>query len=619
MKRLLPALALAAILPLSNAQVQTQPGDGEQGGATPRRAVQRPAAQQQEPEAAKLLAALNADPILRAALEELGRTRELRLMSDPPYFVEVSVEDARTLSISGSFGAVFDVRENRFRPVRVGVRVGRPEFDNTGSIYSDYFSGTRYDSDYLPLDDNLLSLRGALWLSLDRAYKTAVEAIGRKTASLRGVTVQDRLPDFGPARSTVLLETVKPAGVDKVLWTRRVRELSALFTPSREITGSLVEFQSAQATAYYVNSDRSYVRVGDNIAYLQARGSRQARDGQVVYDGATIVGLTPSALPSEPVLNEQVRAIVSNLDRLAEAPQGETYAGPVLFEPQAAAQIFGEIIGAHLSVVRRPVAEPGRAVSFGGSDFETRLGARVLPDWLDLTDDPTLTVLDGSPLAGTFKVDVQGVTPQPINVVEKGILKTLLTTRQPVRGVTASTGRARLPGAFGVRQPRISNLLVRASASEPLAALKTRMIEMIKQQGKPYGIIIRKMDYPSHGSIDDLRRLSQRTASSGGGRPVSNPVLVYQVLPDGTEKLVRGLRFRNLGTRSFRDILAASRETAVFNYVDNGLPLALSGAGSSVVGCSVAAPGVLFEDLELEPASDDAPKLPVVPPPASAP
>jgi hypothetical protein len=392
-----------------------------------------------------------------------------------------------------------------------------------------------------------------------------------------------------------------------------------LFVPSKEITGSVVEFQSAQATSYYVNSDRSFVRVGDNITYLQVRGSRQAKDGLAVYDGATIVGLTPAALPSEAALTEQVRAIVSNLDRLAEAPAGGTYTGPVLFEPQAAAQIFGEIVGAHLSVVRRPVAEPGRAVSFGGSDFETRLGSRVLPEWMDLTDDPTLTVQDGTPLAGTFKVDAEGVTPQPLNVVEKGILKTLLTTRQPVRGVTVSTGRARLPGAFGVRQPRISNLLVKASVSEPVAALKTRLIEMMKQQGKAYGIIVRKMDFPSQGSIDDLRRLSQRAASSGGGRPVSNPVLVYQVFPDGTEKLVRGLRFRNLGTRSFRDILAASRETAVFNYVDNGAPLALSGAGSSVAGCSVSAPGVLFEDLELEPASDDAPKLPVVPPPSSAP
>jgi len=584
-------------------------------GAAQASAAQHAGTQRADAAAEKLTAAVNADPILRASLEELARTRNLRLMSDPPYFVEIGVEDARTFSVSASFGAVYDSRENRFRPVRAAVRVGRADFDNTGSIYSDYYSGTRYDSQLLPLDNQLLSLRGALWLTLDRAYKTAVEAIGRKTAALRGVTVQEKLPDFSAAPPTVVLDPVKPVSVDKGQWTRRVRSLSEIFKASPQTAASVVEFQSTHSASYYVNSESSLVRVNDQIAYVHARGSRQAGDGSVVYDGETVVALSPAALPAEPVLAETVRSVASNLDRLAEAPPGETYAGPVLFEPRAAAQIFGEIIGAHLSVVRRPVAEAGRAVPFGGSDFETRLGARVLPEWIDLTDDPTAAEYEGQPLAGAYKVDAEGVTPRPAAVVEKGMLKTLLTTRQPVRGVMASNGRARLPGAYGIRQPRISNLFVKASKSEPMAALKARLMEMVKQQGKPYGILVRKMDYPSHGSIDDLRRLSQRTSSSGGGRPASNPVLVYQVFPDGRETLVRGLRFRNLGTRAFRDILAASRESAVFSYMDNGLPLALSGAGSSVVGCSVVAPGVLFEDLELEPASDDAPKLPIVPPP----
>lgn len=593
------------------------PGQAAAGGAGQRALGSNAAGQKPDAAAERAVAAINADPILRSAVEELNRARNLRLMADPPYYIEISVEEARTTAIAASFGAIFDLRENHFRPIRTSVRVGRPEFDNTGSIYSDYYSGTRYDSDLLPLDDHVLNLRAAMWLSLDRAYKTAVEAIGRKTASLRGVTVQDRLPDFNVAPPTVLIEQVKQAPVDKELWTRRVRDLSALFSASPENTAGLVEFQASQGAWYYVNSERSFVRVNDQIAYLHARGSRQAKDGFMVYDGATVVALSPSGLPPDAVLAEHVRSVAANLDLLAEAPRTETYVGPVLFEPQAAAQIFGEIVGAHLSVVRRPVAEPGRSVPFGGSDFETRLGSRVLPEWMDMTDDPGATVHQGQPLAGYFKVDVQGVTPQPLTVVEKGVLKTLLTTRQPVRGVLTSTGRARLPGAFGVRQPRISNLFVRAAESEPLSALKARMLELIKQQGKPYGIIVRKMDFPSHGSIDDLRRLSQRTASSGGGRPVSNPVLVFQVFPDGSEKLVRGMRFRNLGARSFRDILAASRETAVFSYVDNGMPLALSGAGSAVVGCSVVAPGVLFEDLELEPSSDDVPKLPVVPPPSA--
>ena len=163
---------------------------------------------------------------------------------------------------------------------------------------------------------------------------------------------------------------------------------------------------------------------------------------------------------------------------------------------------------------------------------------------------------------------------------------------------------------------RLSNLFVEARKTESDAALKARLLEMIKQQGKPYGVLVRKMDYPSAGSTEDLRRISMQTGrSGGGGRPISSPVLVYRVYPDGREQLVRGMRFRALTTRSFRDILAAGDEEYQFDYVENGAPLNLMGAGNYIVGCSVVAPSVLFEELELEAANDDLPKSALVPPP----
>jgi hypothetical protein len=96
----------------------------------------------------------------------------------------------------------------------------------------------------------------------------------------------------------------------------------------------------------------------------------------------------------------------------------------------------------------------------------------------------------------------------------------------------------------------------------------------------------------------------------------SAPVLIYRMYPDGREELVRGLRFRSFSARAFRDITAASNESGLFDYLENGAPLALMGGGSFVVGCAVVAPGVLFEELELERPEDDVPKLPVVPPPS---
>jgi hypothetical protein len=136
--------------------------------------------------------------------------------------------------------------------------------------------------------------------------------------------------------------------------------------------------------------------------------------------------------------------------------------------------------------------------------------------------------------------------------------------------------------------------------------------------GKPYVIVVRKVDFPAFAPADELRRIGQRTVRSGGGRAIAPPLLVHRLYADGREELVRGLRFRGLGLRSFRDLLAAGDRQHVHNYIDNGAPLAMVGAGNYVIGCSVAAPSLLLEEVELEVAADDLAKPPIVPPPTSA-
>jgi hypothetical protein len=206
-----------------------------------------------------------------------------------------------------------------------------------------------------------------------------------------------------------------------------------------------------------------------------------------------------------------------------------------------------------------------------------------------------------------------------LTLVEKGKLQTFLLTRQPVRGYAASNGRARIPGAYGAWQAMITNLYVTASETVKAAELKGRLLQMVKDRNKPYGIIVRKMDYPTTAPNDELRRLIGASGQRGMARPVSTPTLVYRVYPDGREELIRGLRFRGLNTRSFRDILAVSDKSYAFHYLNTPAPFAMSGNGY-VAPSSVVAPGFLVEDLELERPPDEFPRLPVVPaPPLSAP
>lgn len=564
---------------------------------------------------ARVAALMDSDPLLRAIYEEMIRAKSLRALGHEGFYIEVALDDAVSFGVSAVLGSAFAPIRSRLRPVRTLIRVGTPQFDNTNSIFSDYYSGSRFDSGSLPLDNDLAALRHAMWLSLDRAYKTANEAIGRKQAAVRGVTSNENLPDFWPAEGQILLDDLRPPRIDEESWKVRVKALSALFLAHPEITASSVDYQLSSGTFYLLNTEGTLVRIPDQIMMLNVRASRQTADGTVVYDGLCHAATDPAQFPGDAEIRKSVEDVAKHVTALAAAPVGESYTGPVLFEGEAAAQIFGEVFGSHLGVVRRPVSDPGRNLPVPISEFDGRIGSRILPDWMELVDDPTLTEYKKRPLAGHFRADLEGIFPAPLQLVEKGVLKALLTTRQPVKGMTASNGRARLYAGFGVKSARISNLFVRAAKTEPDAQLKTRLLDMIKQQGKPYGLVVRKMDFPSAGSMEELRRIMARVGRSGGGRPVSTPILTYKVFADGREELVRGMNFRSLSTRAFRDIVAAGDQEHQFNFIDNGAPLALMGAGNFIVGCSVVAPSVLFEDLELEPGNEDRPKPPVVPPP----
>lgn len=558
-----------------------------------------------------LLAAAD-DPVLRAMRDELARSRTLEVAGlGRPYFIEYSLEDARSFSASATEGGLVSTRHERFRAPEVRVRVGGYKFDNTN--YAGFAFRPRY-GDRFPLDDLYPAVRRFLWLETDAAYKAALEAYSRKRAALRNVAVNEELNDFAPAEPLELVEAARPEPVDEEAWLARVRALSALLGGEPALKYSSVELESIRNTHYYVNSEGTQVRVPESVVFLRARAMAQSRDGMTVRDAEVFHAGAFGGLPPDAEIERRLARLAANTAALAAAPRGEEYSGPVLFEGVAAAQLFAEVLGRNFAVPRRPVTEPGRPGSFPYSELAGRRGARILPEWMDVVDDPTQKEFRGRPLFGSYAVDREGVAPRRVALVEKGVLKNFLLTRQPVRGFEGSNGHARLPGSYGASAAAIGNLFVRAAETLPLAELKKKLIEICDARGKPYGILVRKMDFPSSASYEEARRL---LAGGGSARPVSMPVLVYKVYPDGREELVRGLRFRGLNARSFKDILAAGDDETIFDFLNNSAPFALMGAGGYIAESCVVAPSILIDDLELHPAEDELPKLPLVPPPGA--
>jgi hypothetical protein len=382
------------------------------------------------------------------------------------------------------------------------------------------------------------------------------------------------------------------------------------------VLASGVEFHFNQDTTYYLDTDGTALRYADDAAWILARAEGQAIDGMVLRDTLATPAFSLSKLPPDEELHTSITALARNIKALVKAPVGESFTGPVLFEPQAAAQLLAQLLGDNLRITRKPISDPNRPVNIIASEFEGRTGSRVLPEWIDVVDDPTQTSFQGKPLAGFYPFDFEGVKPEPVAVIQKGVLKTFLTTRQPAKNLRASNGHGRFPAGFGARAAAIGNLFIKPAQTTPLAELKTRLIQMCKERDKPYGLLIRKLDFPFSGGNAEIQTLQTGSANSGGSvRPVSPPILLYRVYPDGREELIRGMRFRGVSSRSLRDILAASAETAVFDYINNGAPLARSGVNGYIALTSVISPGLLFDELEMDTTQDQLQKPALVPPP----
>ncbi len=565
------------------------------------------------------LLAQDADPVLRSMKDELERSRQLRIVSlDAPYFIEYRVEDVHGFSAAATLGALISSNQSVLRVPTVKVRVGDYVFDNTNHIYSESYSGSRYDPEQLPVEDDYRAFRQVLWLATDRAYKTAEEAIARKRSSLKNMNVTQQLPDFSRAAAVQAVQPiVRRDPVNETLWKDRAVKLSAIFAGYPQVLSSGVELQTSLASDYVVNSEGTALRIPEDLVYLRARAYGLAPDGTAVRDADVFQAFELNQLPVEAELRRGVTQVANNVVALSQAPAGEAYDGPVLFEAHAAAQLLGQMLGDNLKITRKPIVDPGRTAPYLPSELENRIGSRILPEWMDVVDDPTQAEWRGHTLLGHYQYDMEGVAPKPLALVEKGVLKSFLLTRTPVvKGFEVSNGRARMPGAFGSRAPGFGNLFIRAAQTTPAADMKKKLIELCQQRKKPYGMLVRKVDYPSSASIDEFRRLATTTVQSGGStRLVSEPLLAYRVYPDGREELVRSVRFRGLSTRSLRDILAASDENYVFDFIDSNAPLALMGAGNFATTASVIAPAILFDELELEPVKEDVPKPPIVPPP----
>jgi TldD protein len=521
------------------------------------------------------------DPVLQAMRAELERAKSSLKLDRvaPPYYIEYRVLDIDDYSAEAAFGALRTDVRSHFRMLRVNVRVGDYKQDGE-SATSNAGPGM---ADFLPVDDDVLVLRHQLWLATDQAYKKAAEALAAKQSQLKQYNVDQPVDDFAHAEPVHSIGVLVKLDFNPQPWTQMLQDASASYKSDAQIESSGSNLKFEAVNEYFVNSEGTVVRSGRNLYQIYVSCSTQASDGMRLQRNSGFLALDMKELPSAAEVVARGGKLAATLKELRDAPvPEEEYRGPVLFSADAAATVFADLIGENV-LGRKPAL--GKNERTTGA-FATSYKSKVLPEFISVIDDPTISSYGGIELLGHYELDDEGVRAQRVPVIEKGTLANYLIGREPIRDFTVSNGhgRARLPGSTSgptFPLPHVGNLIVSSAQPVSVAALREKFLDLCRQRELAYCYRVETF----------------------GAKLI--PRLLYKVwVKDGHEELVRGASFGDLDARALRSDLVAAGDDA---YIDNR---------PQIVPHSIVAPSILFDELEVKRASINKDKLPEYPPPA---
>lgn len=551
-------------------------------------------------------------PILAAMQAELSRSMaKLRLPGyEAPYFMAYAVRDYRSRGVAARFGAPIERSDSQNRQAWVQVRVGSYKLDNTSSDRELQFTLDDADSydppTEAPLNDDAEALRGTLWLLTDVKYKQALAAYAKKRGK-RATTLSENadLPSFSHEAPTHHADPTTPFEWDEPGLAATVERAAAEFKRYPELFDGTVKATGDRVTRWLVNSEGTAVATERTIYGLHLSAATRAKDGMLLDHEKDFYGRSLDELPDGKTLAEAIRVLAEQLLALRQAPLIDPYTGPAILMEEAAGVFFHETIGHRLEGERQNDEKEGRT-------FKGQVGRQVLPSFLSVIDDPTARAAGGREapreggrlplvqgpvsLNGYYRYDDEGVAARKVVLIDHGVLKDYLKSRTPIAGSLHSNGHGRAEGS-AAPMGRMANLFLRSTHALPYARLKELLLEEVRKQGKPFGLIIR-----------DITGGSTNTSNFGYQAFKGEPRLVYRVdAKTGAETLVRGVAMVGTPLTTVSRIIATSDTEGVFN--------GYCGAESGFVPVSTVAPAVLMSEIELQRTQKAAERLPILPPP----
>ena len=355
------------------------------------------------------------------------------------------------------------------------------------------------------------------------------------------------------------------------------------FRESAAIINSIVTFSAQAQNVLQVTSEGEQLQYGLIRYRLELFIQGKAPDGMDIERYSNFDWVDPKDAPDDKAVYASEATLRKEMEGLVKAPLIDPTVGPALLTGRAAAVFFHEVFGHRAEGHRQKDVSEGQT-------FAKKVGEQILPSFLSIVDDTTMKKLGGEDLLGYYQFDDEGVPAQRVTLVDHGVLKDFEMSRSP-----NGHGRRQL-GATPVS--RQGNLIVQSSKTMSDAQLREKFIQMIKEQGKPYGLL-----------IDDI---AGGFTFTGRGQPQAfqvQPLVVYKVFPDGKpDELVRGVDIVGTPLAALTKIVATGDKPEVFN--------GYCGAESGSVPVAAASPEILISELEVQKKETSTDRPPILPPPA---
>lgn len=510
---------------------------------------------------------------------------------DAPYFTSLALTDERSTLLQGTNGTWAGSQHNHHRTGDVDMRVGSVTLDNTHKLRdAGWFEQPDRGEVDPPITNDPRVIEQSYLRALDDAWRTAKrQLIKIRSNDAVKVDREDQSADFSPA--TVVHATVPlvDAPLDEPAWRAIVIKVSAVYLDYPEIFDSGVQVVADTTQHWLATSEGTRIADGRNHYRVATWASTVATDGMElqVYDYVDVAAI--AHLPDTAAILTMATKAAERLTALRHAPIVDPYSGPAILRGRAAGVFFHEIFGHRVEGHRQKDEDEGQT-------FTARVNQRILPDFLSVADDPTVAQRNGIDLNGTYQWDDEGVPAQRVPLVENGILRNFLMSRSPIENFPVSNGHGRRQPGMAV-VPRQGNLMVEANKTVPYDTLRKMLIDEVKRQKKPFGMI-----------FDDISGGFTFTGRSEPNAFAVQPVVVWRVYTDGRpDELVRGVDLIGTPLTTFERIMAAGDDVDVFNGV--------CGAESGWVPVSASSPSLLIGEVEVQRREKANDRPPILSPP----